>query len=84
MKDKYIDHYGIDSLPNLIEASKHRIPIFLTINKPLLEDRKELEKKFKIKIMTPLELVKKEKMKCKECLELAKKAESEADNEIRR
>lgn len=58
MKDKYIDHYGIDSLPNLIEASQNRCAVFVTTNKPLLEDRKELEKRFNIKIRTPKEMLK--------------------------
>lgn len=53
MKDKYIDQYGIDSLPNLIVASNAGIEFFLTINEDMLKDKKELEKKFHIKIITP-------------------------------
>ena len=56
MKEKYIDQYGIDSLPNLIIASENGMDVFLTLNKGLLKDRKELEKKFKIKIRSPEEL----------------------------
>ena len=59
MKSKYIDHYGIDSLPHLIEASEHKMDFFVTLNKPMLEDREELEKKFKVKIRTPEEMNKK-------------------------
>ena len=56
MKEKYIDQYGIDSLPNLIIASENGMDVFLTLNKELLKDKKELEKKFKIKIRSPEEL----------------------------
>jgi len=58
MKKQYIDHYGLDSLPNLIEASKNHCDIFATTNKALLKDRKELERIFKIRIRTPEEMVK--------------------------
>lgn len=58
MKDKYIDHYGIDSLPQLKEAAKIKSAYFITLNKAMLKDRKELEKKFKVKIRTPMEMVK--------------------------
>ena len=60
MKKKYIDHYGIDSLPHLIEASRAGCDAFITINDPMLKDRKELEKKFKIKIRTPKEILEEE------------------------
>lgn len=60
MKDKYIDHYGIDSLPHLKAASENKCEIFLTSNKELLKDRIELEKIFTIKILTPEEFVKKD------------------------
>ena len=56
MKEKYIDHYGIDSLPHLIIASQNNLDVFLTLNKSMLKDREELEKKFKIKIRNPEEL----------------------------
>jgi hypothetical protein len=56
MKDKYIDENGIDSLPNLVVAAQYRIPMFLTINKEMLEDKEELEKAFKIKIVNPLDM----------------------------
>ena len=58
MKTKYIDHYGIDSLPNLIIASQNNIGHFVTTNEALLKDREELEKKFNIKIRTPGEMLK--------------------------
>ncbi len=53
MKAKYIDQYGIDSLPQLRLASESSCNIFLTSNQALLDDRDELEKFFKIKIRTP-------------------------------
>ena len=56
MKEKYIDQYGIDSLPNLIIASENKLDVFLTLNEGLIEDREELEKRFNIKIRTPEEL----------------------------
>jgi len=56
VKDKYIDQYGIDSLPNLIMASQNGMDCFLTINEDLLKDRKELEKVFNIKIISPGEI----------------------------
>lgn len=56
MKNKYLDHYGIDSLPHLIVASENDLDVFLTLNKSLLEDREELEEKFNIEIIrTPEE-----------------------------
>ncbi len=56
MKKEYIDHYGIDSLPMLIEASKTDVDVFVTLNESLLADKEELEKVFKIKIIHPDEL----------------------------
>lgn len=56
MKNKYIDQYGLDSLPKLIIASQNGMNIFLTLNKSMLKDREELEKKFNIKIRSPEEL----------------------------
>ena len=56
MKEKYIDHYGIDSLPNLIIASQNNLDVFLTTNKSLIEDRDELQEIFNIKIRMPGEL----------------------------
>ena len=53
MKDKYIDQYGIDSLPHLIDASKFGMEMFITVNKGMLDDREELEKKYNIKIRSP-------------------------------
>lgn len=55
MKAEYIDQYGINSLPNLIVASRARCSHFITINKSMLQDREELEEKFHIKITTPEE-----------------------------
>lgn len=57
MKDKYIDQYGIDSLPHLAVASEHGMDAFVTINEGLLEDREELERKFGIKIRSPGEML---------------------------
>lgn len=75
MKEKYIDHYGIDSLPNLKEASAHKVDVFVTLNKKMLEDREELEKVFKVKIRTPEEFVEEneETKNCKKCKEVSKK-----------
>ena len=56
MKTKYIDHYGIDSLPHLKIASENKVDYFVTTNKALLKDREELEKLFIIKIKTPKEM----------------------------
>jgi hypothetical protein len=53
MKDHYIDQYGIDSLSNLKVASQTGCSFFLTLNEELLKDKKELEKIFNIKIITP-------------------------------
>lgn len=53
MKDKYIDDYGLDSLPSLILAAKCGCNIFLTVNEDMLKDRKELQEKFHIKIVSP-------------------------------
>ena len=58
MKDEYIDQYGIDSLPQLKEASQMKAQVFVTSNKSVLDDRKELEEAFSIKIRTPEELMK--------------------------
>ena len=57
MKEKYIDHYGIDSLPNLREASEMGFTHFVTTNENMLNDREELEKLFLVKIVTPMELI---------------------------
>ena len=61
MKNKYIDQYGIDSLPNLRSAKIAGCEEFITINKEMLKDKKELERKFKIKIQTPEEFIKESK-----------------------
>lgn len=60
MKDKYIDQYGIDSLPNLKQASDVGAEYFTTTNQGLIDDREELEEVFKIKIRTPQEMVENE------------------------
>ncbi len=57
MKDKYIDQYGIDSLPNLEAASEAQCEYFITTNQELLDDREELEEKFDIKIRDPTEML---------------------------
>ena len=56
MKNEYIDQYGIDSLIHLKLAKKSGADIFVTLNKELLKDRKELEQIFKIKIKSPEEI----------------------------
>lgn len=56
MKQEYIDQYGIDSLPHLLIASASGCQYFVTTNKALLKDRKELEQRYKIKIRTPQEM----------------------------
>ena len=66
MKDKYIDQYGIDSLPNLKSAKIAGCEAFITINQGMLKDRKELERKFKIKILTPEEFIKESEKRRKE------------------
>jgi hypothetical protein len=55
IKPEYIDHYGIDSLPHLREASAAGCDVFVTTNESLLEDRKLLESEYQIKIRTPEE-----------------------------
>jgi len=55
IKDEYIDHYGIDSLPQLRTASENNCEVFLTTNKSLLEDREVLQELFNIKILFPKE-----------------------------
>lgn len=60
MKDKYIDHYGLDSLPHLIMAKDSGCEYFITYNKELLDNRVELEKIYDIKIRTPDEMLKNE------------------------
>lgn len=61
IKKEYIDHYGIDSLPNIREAnmlgeSKMAEVSFMTTNRSLLEDRAELKKVFPwVNIVSPVE-----------------------------
>jgi len=57
VKPEYIDHYGIDSLPSLIIASRTKADCFVTSNQAMLKDRDMLERIFKIKIRTPDELL---------------------------
>ena len=57
MKDEYIDHYGIDSLPQLRHASQLNAQseeevVFVTSCQPLLTDREELQNLFNIRILT--------------------------------
>jgi hypothetical protein len=56
MKAQYIDHYGIDSLPHLRKAAEMHCAMFVTTNQEMLDDRKELEVLFNIKIRTPEEM----------------------------
>jgi hypothetical protein len=56
VKKRYIDQYGIDSLPHLKAASDARVEIFVTSNKSVLEDREELEQYFDMKIRSPEEM----------------------------
>lgn len=59
-KEKYIDQYGFDSFLNylsyLIIWDKHGY--FLTIGKPILKDRKKIEKRFGLKIIAPKDVEK--------------------------
>lgn len=57
MKDKYLDKYGNDSLKHIKVATQGGADVFVTNNTNLLKDRAELEKKFKIKIRTPIEML---------------------------
>jgi predicted nucleic acid-binding protein len=57
MKDKYLDKYGNDSLKHIKAATQSGADVFVTNNTNLLKDRVELEKKFKIKIRTPIEML---------------------------
>ena len=57
-KEKIIDHYGNDSLPHLKTASECGAEFFVTSNEILLNKRKQLEKKYHLKIRTPGEMVK--------------------------
>jgi predicted nucleic acid-binding protein len=61
MREKYIDHYGMDCLPNLKDAAKCKAHYFITLCKPMLEDRKELEKIYNLKIMSPKEFIEMDK-----------------------
>lgn len=65
MEDEYIDEYGFNSLEQLKIASGNA-EVFVTNNEKVLQDREELEKKFSIKIMSPLEILegKTEDKKC--------------------
>lgn len=56
MKEKYIDQYGIDSLPHLKIAKEAGCDMFITTNEEMLDDREELEQKFNIKIKRPDEV----------------------------
>jgi hypothetical protein len=57
IQKKYIDQYGIDSLPHLVQAGKTGAEIFVTLNQAMLKDRAELEQLYKIKIRTPGEVI---------------------------
>jgi hypothetical protein len=57
MRDKYLDHYNIDSLPHLRRAAKCKSEYFITSNEDMIEDRDELEIRFNIKIRTPSEIL---------------------------
>jgi len=59
---RYVCAHGNDSFIQLLDCaiknaiSSELIDIFITLNKNLLNDRKKLEKRFKIKIAIPGEL----------------------------
>jgi F0F1-type ATP synthase delta subunit len=57
---KYIDDYGNDSFINYLSVvlADKKIGGFLTMCKPLIKDKEEIEKKFGIKIMSMEELSK--------------------------
>lgn len=65
-KNKYIDHYGIDSFFNYLVACIHRMDHFVTLCKSMLKDRDKLEKKFRVKIRTPTEMLIKRNI-CPKC-----------------
>lgn len=57
IKDSYIDKYGYDSMFTMIDASRQNASIFVTTNEEVLKDRDILEKHFKFRIRTPVEML---------------------------
>ena len=51
---KYFDEYGIDSFINYLSMflGEPKMDAFCTLCKPLLKDRKKIEKRFGVKIIT--------------------------------
>jgi predicted nucleic acid-binding protein len=62
MKTEYIDQYGINSLPHVIAASQAKCSFFVTANMALIKDRKQLEEKYNLRIVTPKEFLALEKV----------------------
>lgn len=56
---KYFDEYGIDSFINYLSmlTSDVKMEAFITLCKPMIKDRKKIEKRFGVKIITPKELI---------------------------
>lgn len=57
MKRHYYDEEGFDGLIHLRAAVRAGAEIFITNNSGILKDRRELEVKFNIKIMSPSEFL---------------------------
>ena len=51
---KYFDEYGVDSFINYLSMllGEPKMDAFMTLCKPLLKDRKKIEKRFGVKIIT--------------------------------
>jgi len=51
---KYFDDYGIDSFINYLSMllGEPKMDAFMTLCKPLLKDKKKIEKRFGVKIIT--------------------------------
>ena len=54
--DKMRDEYG-HSFVHLLEAHYANLDYFITVNEKIINNRKELEKRFKVPIRTPGELM---------------------------
>jgi hypothetical protein len=61
VKDRYIDDYGLDSLPHLREAQLNKADVFVTTNEGVLDDRVELEKAFQLRILSLTEFLEEKK-----------------------
>ena len=58
-KGKYLDHYGVDSFMNYLsflmctELKDLKSSCFVTLCEKMLKDRKKIEEKFGLKIISP-------------------------------